>query len=548
MTKPVAGKGFTYTMLSASVATALRDPALRQLCRAKVLCKTLGGLRCDLLEISNWSVSRREKRTVVISSRVHPGETNASWMAHGLIGFLLSPTAEAEVLRDNFVFQIVPMLNPDGVICGNYRCGLCGVDLNRQWQHPSKALHGTVYAMKKMIRKAKKSGRLCLYVDLHGHSRKQGIFSYACGSFPPDDFRRFTVRMYPKLLGMLIPEFAASSCRWSTGKGKRGTGRVVVAKGGAAHAAAALPGSWQYRERAARPALRLAAAGARVPGSARRRTNAAWHAAVAPAAGFARVCDAAISVAASGTPTPSTPPALPRQVEATTPTKLRKVAPLWPEGWLAREVEGKGQGDDDDDDGSEAFAQPAVEPLMGAFLGHGPVQEATEESLATDMAIDDEHGMPIEEGFEDQAPDDEEEKTDGEASVTGVLRAPSEVQMVDFLSEGMQPLDAEARESQGSDVQAVAGTLATGNGSKQVQAEITFEVDFSGCLVIGAQVSAEVPCEHVFDLLEGGCVVVPSRRLRDRALPAAWITAAAAKELRPPRYSQPFARRLARLA
>jgi len=40
-------------------------------------------------------------------------------------------------LRDNFVFKVIPMLNPDGVIVGNYRCSLSGLDLNRQWQGPS---------------------------------------------------------------------------------------------------------------------------------------------------------------------------------------------------------------------------------------------------------------------------------------------------------------------------------------------------------------------------------------------------------------------------
>ena len=28
------------------------------------------------------------------------------------------------------------MINPDGVFLGNYRCGLCGLDLNRQWGEP----------------------------------------------------------------------------------------------------------------------------------------------------------------------------------------------------------------------------------------------------------------------------------------------------------------------------------------------------------------------------------------------------------------------------
>jgi murein tripeptide amidase MpaA len=53
-------------------------------------------------------------------------------MIQGVIDFLLSDSREARVLRKNFIFRIVPMLNPDGVIQGNYRCSVLGVDLNRR--------------------------------------------------------------------------------------------------------------------------------------------------------------------------------------------------------------------------------------------------------------------------------------------------------------------------------------------------------------------------------------------------------------------------------
>lgn len=39
----------------------------------------------------------------------------------GFIDFLLSTHPIAKTLRDNVVFKIVPMLNPDGVFLGNYR-------------------------------------------------------------------------------------------------------------------------------------------------------------------------------------------------------------------------------------------------------------------------------------------------------------------------------------------------------------------------------------------------------------------------------------------
>ena len=66
----------------------------------------------------------------------------------GVINFLVGDSPEAIILRDHFVFKIVPMLNPDGVINGNYWCGLCGGDLNRRYKTPSKIIHPTVWALK----------------------------------------------------------------------------------------------------------------------------------------------------------------------------------------------------------------------------------------------------------------------------------------------------------------------------------------------------------------------------------------------------------------
>ena len=54
-------------------------------------------------------------------------------------------------MREKFIFKIVPMLNPDGVIHGNYRCSLSGEDLNRKWLMPSRLLHPEIFYFKKMI-------------------------------------------------------------------------------------------------------------------------------------------------------------------------------------------------------------------------------------------------------------------------------------------------------------------------------------------------------------------------------------------------------------
>jgi murein tripeptide amidase MpaA len=88
------------------------------------LGKSLGGLNIPLLVITNLDSSKEQLKTrkiILIVGRVHPGETNASWITHGIINFLLSDSAVAIELRNRIIFHIVPMINPDGVVGGNHR-------------------------------------------------------------------------------------------------------------------------------------------------------------------------------------------------------------------------------------------------------------------------------------------------------------------------------------------------------------------------------------------------------------------------------------------
>lgn len=62
-------------------------------------------------------------------------------MLQGFIDFLTSPAREAAELRNRANFIIVPMANPDGVVCGNTRTSLAGRDLNRQFLIANKELY-----------------------------------------------------------------------------------------------------------------------------------------------------------------------------------------------------------------------------------------------------------------------------------------------------------------------------------------------------------------------------------------------------------------------
>ena len=176
------GYPYTYTDLMEDLADIEKDPFKNKVATRKLVCNTIAGNRCEVLTVTSPGTSEgvNQRRGAVITARVHPGETVGSWMMKGVIDFLTSDTPEAKQLRDNYVFKIIPMLNPDGVIAGNYRTSLVGNDLNRRWKKPNERLHPTIFHAKAMIKDFGRERPIDLVCDLHGHSKRKNVFMYGC--------------------------------------------------------------------------------------------------------------------------------------------------------------------------------------------------------------------------------------------------------------------------------------------------------------------------------------------------------------------------------
>jgi len=94
-----------------------------------VLCKSLAGTDVEMLIVTNFASTPEaisHRKAVILTCRIHPGESNSSFIMNGVIDYLISNEDKADQLRNAFVFKIIPMLNPDGVIIGNYRCSIIG--------------------------------------------------------------------------------------------------------------------------------------------------------------------------------------------------------------------------------------------------------------------------------------------------------------------------------------------------------------------------------------------------------------------------------------
>jgi len=87
-------------------------------------------------------------------------------------------------MREQFEWWILPMVNPDGVVIGNYRCNLQGKDMNRHFFYDNENVNDlrcaevellTTYMQENLPSK----DSLKMFLDIHAHSRDKGISMYA---------------------------------------------------------------------------------------------------------------------------------------------------------------------------------------------------------------------------------------------------------------------------------------------------------------------------------------------------------------------------------
>ena len=203
----------------------------REYVEVETLCRSVGNIKVPLVTITERDRDNREnkrKKLILITSRVHPGETNGSLVAEGVIKYLCSDDSVVKKVRREFVFKIVPMINPDGVIAGNFRTGMLGIDLNRVYDQDSKCFP-EILSIKRLIKSLdKRYGRpIDFYIDLHGHSTKKNVFLYG-PEHPMNSGGYSECRLLAKHLSNLTPMFRYFSCSWRISEGKETTARAVL--------------------------------------------------------------------------------------------------------------------------------------------------------------------------------------------------------------------------------------------------------------------------------------------------------------------------------
>jgi hypothetical protein len=79
---------YTYSDSVSFLDKTCLTPDIHSMLRRSTLCKTLAGNILDMLIITNFRSSQdniAKRKCIILTGRVHPGESNASYIVEGLI-------------------------------------------------------------------------------------------------------------------------------------------------------------------------------------------------------------------------------------------------------------------------------------------------------------------------------------------------------------------------------------------------------------------------------------------------------------------------------
>lgn len=162
---------------------------------------------------STAQLFKADKKVVLLTARVHPGETPSSYAIQGAIDMLTDANNPiARELLNLFVFKVVPMINPDGVSRGHFRTDCHLQDLNRYYDDPTPQMHSTVFAIKQLLSHLDQKKRICFFSDYHSHGLPRNCYFYG-------NFLKYQLQVesktFAKLMELTCPEFTASDCDFS---------------------------------------------------------------------------------------------------------------------------------------------------------------------------------------------------------------------------------------------------------------------------------------------------------------------------------------------
>jgi hypothetical protein len=128
------------------------------------------------------SASPQPLPAVWVQARQHAWESGSSWVARGLVEWLMAGEASAKWLRQNAEIVVIPIMDVDNVVSGHGGKEEEPRDHNRDWD--DNPVFPEVAAAQRHLQQWATQGRLDFFIDLHNPAPNDPQPFFFCG--PPD--------------------------------------------------------------------------------------------------------------------------------------------------------------------------------------------------------------------------------------------------------------------------------------------------------------------------------------------------------------------------
>ena len=139
---------------------------------------------------------------VLLVGRQHPPEVSGALAMQAFLETVFSATELAASYRDRYRVIAVPLLNPDGVIAGNWRGNSTGADLNRDWGPFEQPETREILHLLNDLGSEAKS--IVVFIDFH--STKQNLF-YTTDATADSAVSRFVAQWFERARTRLGDEY-----------------------------------------------------------------------------------------------------------------------------------------------------------------------------------------------------------------------------------------------------------------------------------------------------------------------------------------------------
>jgi PKD repeat protein len=153
--------------------------------RKEVLGKSVEGREIKMVTVTDSGIPDSKKTVVWITGQQHGYEMVGGPICEGIIHSLLGEKNRDDLLRE-FIFKLVPIVNPDAMAHGGFRYNMHDVDLNRNWDEQANGYQDRtlpepeVACVQAAMRRWVEQGNgLDFYLDMHCHTAiSEGLWIY----------------------------------------------------------------------------------------------------------------------------------------------------------------------------------------------------------------------------------------------------------------------------------------------------------------------------------------------------------------------------------